>query len=60
MSTKPAPTLREVRRGRAADELVLLDSDGCAVLLKGDGVTPDEAIRMVSAALDLLRETLAR
>jgi hypothetical protein len=60
MSTTPAPTLREVRRGRAADELVLLDTAGRAVLLRGDGATADEAVRMVSAALDLLRETLAR
>ena len=56
MSGEPAVTLRDVRRGRAADELVLVGSDGRAVLLKGDGVTPDEAVRMCEAALRLLSD----
>jgi hypothetical protein len=60
VTDKPAATLREVQRGRAADELVLIGSDGRAVLLRGDGVTPDEAVRMCEAALKLLSEALPR
>ena len=49
-----APTLREVHRGRAADELVLVDSDGRAILLRGDGLTEDERIRMRERAFAVL------
>jgi hypothetical protein len=51
---RPAPTLRRVYRGRGADELVRIDSDGRAVLLKGDGLTLEEAIWMRERALALL------
>lgn len=60
MSPAAPATLREVRRGRAADELVLVGSDGRAVLLKGDGATPDEAVRMAEAAYRLLAEVAPR
>jgi hypothetical protein len=60
MSNPSGATLRAVQRGRAADELVLIGSDGRAVLLRGDGATPDEQIRMCAAALDLLSEALTR
>jgi hypothetical protein len=48
------PTLRAVFRGRATDELVLIDADGRAVLLKGDGLTQEEAVSMAHAAFRLL------
>jgi len=57
-TTSGAPTLRAVRRGRAADELVLISSDGRAVLLRGDGLTPDEQISMCETALQLIRTVL--
>jgi hypothetical protein len=49
-----APALREVRRGRAADELVLIDADGRAILLRSDGLTDDERIRMRERAIAVL------
>lgn len=56
--SREAPTLRDVRRGQNADELVLITSENHAILVRGDGATPDETIRMADAALRLLRETL--
>ena len=51
----PAPTtLRSVYRGRGTDELVLVDSDGRAILLRGDGLTDDERIRMRERAIVVL------
>jgi hypothetical protein len=47
-------TLREVYRGRAADELILVDTDGRAILLRGDGLTEDERIRMRERAFAVL------
>jgi hypothetical protein len=52
-------TLREVRRGAAADELYLVDSEGKAVLLHAHGMNPDEQIRTRELALKLLSEGLA-
>lgn len=49
-----APTLRGVYRGRGADELVLVDADGRAILLRGDGLTEDERLRMRERAFAVL------
>jgi hypothetical protein len=52
-----APTLRSVYRGAGPDELVLVGSDGRAVLVKGDGLTAEECVRMREAAFRLLGGT---
>jgi hypothetical protein len=52
-------TLREVRRGDEPDELLLVGTDHRVVILKGYGLTPDEAIRMREAAFRLLGGTTA-
>jgi hypothetical protein len=55
--TRPAPTLRGIYRGGAPDELILLGTDGRCVLLKGDGLTQEEAVWMREAAISLLGGT---
>ena len=56
-ASRPTPTLQAVRPGRAPDELVLVDSTGRCVLLRGDGLTLEESIWMCDRALHLLRGT---
>jgi hypothetical protein len=48
------PTMREVRRGEEPDELLLVGTDHRVVILRGYGLTPDEAHRMREAAVTLL------
>jgi len=48
------PTLQAVYRGQHPSELVLVDTAGHAVLLRGDGWTEEESIRMAQAAHTLL------
>ena len=60
MTTKPAATLREVRRGEPPTEIYLVDSEGRAVLLHAHGLTPDEQSRMRETAFKLLSELVSR
>ncbi len=60
MTTKPAATLREVRRGDDLNELQLVTTDGRVIILLGYGLTVDEGIRSREAALKLLSEALPR
>jgi hypothetical protein len=57
LSREGTPTLHAVYRGHAADELVLVDDRGRAILLKGDGLTLEESIWMCDRAITLLRGT---
>ena len=50
-----APTLREVRRGTEPDELLLVDTAGKVIILRGyDGISKDEAVRFCERAFALL------
>jgi len=50
----PESRLRGVRRGPGLAELVLIDQDGHAILLKGDGVHLEEQVAMAERAYRLL------
>lgn len=54
MTTMPAPTLRDVRRGVEPDELELTTTDGTVLILHAHGVHVDERRRTREAVLQLL------
>jgi 3,4-dihydroxy-2-butanone 4-phosphate synthase len=55
---KPAPTLREIKRGECSDEISLVDSAGHVTILRAHGLHLDERARVREQALKLL-ETVA-
>jgi hypothetical protein len=55
VSPKPAvATLREIRRGEAPDEIVLVAEDGRAIILRAHGIHDDERRRVRESAMWLL------
>jgi hypothetical protein len=50
-----ATVLREVRRGEAADEIELVDSQGNVVIVVAYGLHPDERARVREIALRLMQ-----
>jgi hypothetical protein len=52
--------LRDIRRGECGDEIELIDSAGCVVILHAHGVHPDERLRTRERALKLLEVVAGR
>lgn len=57
---KPAPALREVRRGEDLDEIQLVATDESVLIVHAHGLHADEKLRTRETALKLLSEAKAR